>query len=65
LDLHQAIAAMAEAEELASASNRNSLAALYEAAAAESATRAAEAKQSQQRLPHAQQINGTSKLSMN
>jgi hypothetical protein len=44
LDLNEAIAAMAEAEKSASASNRNTLAAVYETAAAESATCAAEAK---------------------
>jgi hypothetical protein len=44
LDLNEAIAAMAEAEKSASACNRNSLAAVYETAAIESATRAAEAK---------------------
>jgi hypothetical protein len=44
LYLNEAIAAMAEAEKSASACNINSLAAVYENAAAGSSTRAAEAK---------------------
>jgi hypothetical protein len=44
LDLNEVIAAMAEADKSASASNINTLVTVYETAAAESATRAAEAK---------------------